>query len=81
MLVAAQVFAAGLYFPPVFNDVLDCRPPQMIISVPVQIAVCDRRKDGALIVLVGLQLSVVGLYLPPGSEQQEGPDSPPQTII
>ena len=40
----------------------------MIISFPAHTAVCDRRGDGALVVLVAVQLFVVGLYLPPVSE-------------
>ena len=40
-------------------------PPQMIISLPVQTAVCTVRRLGALMVLVAVQLSVPGLYLPP----------------
>jgi hypothetical protein len=40
-------------------------PPQTIISLPVQTAVCKDRLSGALVVLVAIQLSVVGLYLPP----------------
>jgi hypothetical protein len=37
----------------------------MIISVPIQIAVCSHRAEGALMVLVAVQVSVLGLYLPP----------------
>ena len=40
-------------------------PPQTIISLPVQTAVCKARALGALVVLVALQLFVAGLYLPP----------------
>ena len=40
-------------------------PPQTIISVPVQTPVCWYRASGALVVLVAVQLSVLGLYLPP----------------
>ena len=40
-------------------------PPQTIISLPVQTAVCSSRAVGALVVLVAVQLSVLGLYLPP----------------
>src|SRR5438552_6413762 len=40
-------------------------PPQTIISLPVQTAVCLSRASGALVVLVAVQLSVPGLYLPP----------------
>jgi hypothetical protein len=51
----------GLYFPPVLSP----EPPQTIISLPVQTAVCRARAEGALVVLVAVQLSVLGLYLPP----------------
>ena len=37
----------------------------MIISLPVQTAVCCSRALGALVVLVAVQVSVPGLYLPP----------------
>jgi hypothetical protein len=40
-------------------------PHQTIISLPVQTAVCTYRAAGALVVLVAVQLSVLGLYLPP----------------
>ena len=40
-------------------------PPQTIISVPVQTAVCNIGASGALVVLVAVQLLVLGLYLPP----------------
>ena len=40
-------------------------PPQTIISLPVHTAVCQSRASGALVVLVAVQLSVLGLYLPP----------------
>jgi len=50
------------YLPPVFKLPF---PPQTIISLPVHTAVCPDRGDGALEVLVAVQLSVLGLYLPP----------------
>jgi hypothetical protein len=37
----------------------------MIISLPVQTAVCESRDEGALVLLVAVQLSATGLYLPP----------------
>ena len=52
----------------------------MIISVPVQTAVCALRADGASTVPVGVQVSVVGLYLQPLLRRLE-PSQPPQTII
>src|SRR6266705_5702020 len=66
----------GLYFPPVLSPV----PPQTIISLPVQTAVCRSRASGALVVLVAVQLSVPGLYLPPVFKFML-PSFPPQTII
>ena len=46
-------------------QVAEAFPPQTIISLPVQTAVCDSRPAGALLVLVGVQVSVSGLYFPP----------------
>ena len=43
-----------------------CHPPQTIISLPVHTAVCPVRAEGALVVLVAVQLSVLGSYLPAG---------------
>ena len=67
VLVDVQPSVAGLYFPPVFKSPPPSteKPPQTIISVPLQIAVCTARLVGALAMLVGTQLSVPGLYLPP----------------
>ena len=56
-------------------------PPQAIISLPVQTAVCDARASGALVVLVAVQLSVLGLYLPPVFKESPFWSTPPQTII
>jgi len=39
VLVAVQLSVLGLYLPPVFNWVVPLKPPQTIISVPVQTAV------------------------------------------
>ena len=61
------------YLPPVLRTV----PPQTIISLPVQTAVCKSRPSGALVVLVAVQLSALGLNLPPVFKEP----SPPQTII
>ena len=58
-------------------------PPQTIISLPVQTAVCPYRAVGALVTLVAVQLSVPGLYLRP-SFKYSPPVLilvPPQTII
>src|SRR6266403_668769 len=55
-------------------------PPHMIITLPVHTAVWDSRAAGALVALVAVQLSVLGLYLPPLFKKP--PElSPPQTII
>ena len=65
----------GLYLPPVLLP-----PPQMIISLAVHTAVCPPRAEGALVVLVAVQLFVPGLYLRPVFSAL-GPLLPPQTII
>src|SRR5438034_1267039 len=57
-------------------------PPQMIISLPVQSAVCTNRAVGASTVLVGVQLSMIGLYQHPVfSLQLSQQPPPPHTII
>jgi hypothetical protein len=53
------------YFPPVLKTLTLLYPPQTIISPPVQTAACQKRAAGALLVLVAVQLSVPGSYLPP----------------
>ena len=54
------------YLPPVLMASLSSpNPPQTIISLPLQIAVCKVRASVALVVLVAIQLSVSGLYVPP----------------
>jgi len=55
-------------------------PPQTIISLPVQTAVWKFRASGALVVLVVVQVSVLGLYLPPVFNPPLLP-TPPQTMI
>ncbi len=55
-------------------------PPQTIISLPVQTAVCRYRPKGALVVLVAAQVLVLGLYLPPVFKRLLS-SYPPQTII
>ena len=64
MAAGAQVLLVGLYRRPlaIAEPLL---PPQTIISLPVQTAVCKYRPVGAVVVLVAVQLSVPGLYLPP----------------
>jgi hypothetical protein len=54
------------YLPPVFKvREPACSPPHTIISLPVHTAVWYSRPEGALVVLVVVQLSVSKLYLPP----------------
>ena len=67
VLVAVQLFVPGLYLPPVLKGKVKGRPtpPQTIISLPVQTAVCEARAEGGLVMLVAVQVSVLGLYLPP----------------
>ena len=64
-LVAVQLFVLGLYRLPVSKLLPKSLPPQTIISLPLQTAVCSCRGEGALLVLVATQLFVLGLYLPP----------------
>src|SRR5262245_52576245 len=68
-LVAIQLVIPGLYLPPVLVGTqipkLVVQPPQTIISLPVQTAVCCSRRMGALLIPVAVQLSVLGLYRPP----------------
>jgi hypothetical protein len=56
-------------------------PPQTIISLPFHTALWDSRGEGALAVLVAIQLSAVGLYLPPVLQSLNVESPPPQTII
>ena len=67
------------YLPPVLTAA-GLAPPQTIISVPVQTAVGTYRAVGASVVLVAVQLSGSGLYLPPVLKIVGG-FHPPQTII
>ena len=53
------------YLLPVLKAEEPLSPPQTIISLLVHTAVCRARGEGALVKLVGVQLSVLGLYLPP----------------
>ena len=66
--VGVGLGAAAQYLPPVSETPPRPAPPQtiiLLISLPVQIAVCENLPSGALVVLVAVQLSVMGLYLPP----------------
>jgi len=80
VLVAVQLSVLGLYRPPVFTLMLPLNPPQTIISLSVQTAMCWARPSGALVVLVAIQLSVLGLHRPPVLKTPLGLN-PPQTII
>jgi hypothetical protein len=68
VLVGVQLSVAGLYLPPVLKKLpVSSPPPQtiIIISLSAHTAACPPRPVGALVVLVAVQLSVLGLYLPP----------------
>src|SRR5438034_6364554 len=61
---------------------MESLPPQIIISLPVHAAVWPNRGMGAFIVLVGVQLSLAGLYRPPVFKMQlRLHPEPPQTTI
>jgi hypothetical protein len=81
VLVAVHASVVGLYLPPVLKSLLPSYPPQVIISLPLQIAVCERRAEGALFTFVANQLSVLGLYLAPVLKYVRNPSYPPHTII
>jgi hypothetical protein len=68
------------YLPPAFILFVPSSPPQTIISLSVQTAVCSYRPVGALTVLVAVQLSVPGSYCPPVLKKFRK-SYPPQTII
>ena len=53
------------YLAPVLKTLTLLYPPQTIISPPVQTAVCQKRAAGTPLVLVAVQLSLPGSYLPP----------------
>ena len=68
VLVAVQLFVLGVYLPPVFKMLPQrpsVHPPQTIISLPVHTALWRSRAEGALVVLIAVQLRVLGLYFPP----------------
>src|SRR5207253_11068480 len=59
----------------------ESEPPQPTIgSLPAKTA-WETRAEGALVMLVAVQLSVPGLYLPPVFSKQQTLFCPPQTII
>ncbi len=67
VVVGIQLSVTGLYLPPLLKNTppLSAFPPQTIISLPIHTAVCPSRPAGAPVVLMAVQLSVLGLYLPP----------------
>ena len=78
--VGVGVVTCPQYLPPVvLKPLMRSSPPQTIISLKVQTAVCKSRAQGALVVLVDVQLSAPGLYLPPVLKTE--PSNPPQMII
>jgi hypothetical protein len=83
-LVAIQVSLLGLYLAPVSTVLADkslLRPPHTIISTPVQMAECKERLAGTFATVIGLQVSVAGLYLAPVFKVVLPTLSPPHTII
>ena len=83
MLVFFQLSVLGSYLPPVFtNGEPVVFPLQTIIrlSKSSHTAVCQYRPAGAFLVVVAVQLSLLGSYLPPVFTPQQ-PTAPPHTII
>src|SRR5581483_841515 len=72
---------------PSFRAAVSLVPPHTTIRLPVQTAVWNSRACGALAELVGVQVSVEGLYRPPPLPTREGmqaslmKEQPPKTII
>src|SRR5215475_7226101 len=81
VLIGFHVSVFGLYRPPLLVSPMLSPPPQMIISLPVQTAVCEDRPVGAFTTLIGRQVSVLGLYRPPVFVAGREMPIPPQTII
>src|SRR6185295_2656363 len=78
-----QVSVLGLYRYPVLKYWAPSRPPQTIISDPVQTATCPHRGEGAFVVETSVvQASVTGSYFLPSPESPPPkPTVPPQMII
>ena len=76
---------SGLYLPPVFTKPTPLSPPQTIISVPVQTALCESRGSGTPEPPVPDQLSEMGSYWPPLLNKKRwlymSVQLPPHTII
>ena len=83
MLVGVQLSVATLYLPPVLKFIggLQQIPPHTIISLPAHTYAKESREWGALLVLVAVQLSRVGLYLPPVLQSLNVESMPPHTTI
>src|SRR5262245_41709850 len=56
-------------------------PAQTTICLPVHTAVWKYRRSGAPVVVVGVQVSVLGSYLPPVFTGGPMAPAPPQTTI
>ena len=63
--VGVGVTPDAQYLPPVFKATTVLYPPQIIISLSVQIAACSARPAGEFVLLVPVQPFVAGLYWPP----------------
>ena len=72
--------AAAQYLPPVFKSRAVNSAPDDHFAVRSTLLCETVRAAGALVVLVAVQLSVLGSYLPPVFKWSE-PSVPPQTII
>ena len=69
VLVAVQAVRAGVISAARVKRLRSSVPPQTIISLPVQTAVCQYRAAGALVMLVAAQLSVRGIVSPTGVQK------------
>ena len=83
VLVAVQLSVLGLYLPPVFKPYEKRRRgilhPRRSFHCRSRLPCDCARPAGAFVVLVAVQLSVPGLYLPPVFKSSNS--NPPQTII
>ena len=82
MLVAVQLSVLGLYLPPVLIEVTAIIvPPQTIISLPLQTAVCDCRPVGRVGSAGSCPTVSAGIVSPTGIDRVRPKSYPPQTII
>ena len=83
VLVAVQLSVLGSYLPPVFEIAAECvdSAPDDHFAASSRLPCDQSRASGALVVLVAVQLSVLGSYLPPVFKTSKLRLSPPQTII